>query len=120
MTPTVQLTLEGAPWTPERPATGSDEALVLACLETDAGLAWSRAQLSYGAGMADRRVRKAVESLRKAGWPIISSSHTIGYWLSHDQGEIEGFLRELSSRVREQAETALALGKTLQRLAIAA
>ncbi len=50
--------------------------------------------------LGDRRLRKEVELLRRAGVPVLSSSgHGAGYWLSTSIDEIEGFIdHELASR----------------------
>lgn len=54
----------------------------------------------------DRRVRKAIEALRK-DWPIVSNSGEAGYRLSEDADEINQYALEQTSRARHEEEKAM-------------
>ena|GEM_PF-6121625 len=70
----------------------------------------SREELATHLGAGDRVVRQTVESLRRAGHPVLSSQSAKGYWLSDDPEEIGEFLTEMFySRITSLSETARAL-----------
>ena len=50
----------------------------------------------------DRNIREAIERLR-TNHPILSSSGNGGYWYAANQEELDGWIREQESRVREMA-----------------
>ena len=54
---------------------------------------------NLGNDTKDRKIRKAIESLRNRGIPIISNSGKAGYKLDTDPGNIECMVRELKSRI---------------------
>lgn len=65
----------------------------------------SRTELTLRLNIEDRMLRKAIETLRKRGEIILSSSHSKGYWRSDDVNEIERYLNECDSRCRKTAMT---------------
>ena len=81
-------------------------------------IVWTKASLIAGAGVTDRRVRKAVERLRRSGIPIISGSGDIGYWFTEDPAELRSFIyREIGGRLASLSEQDAALKQTANRLA---
>jgi len=97
---------------------GAHEHAVLAVLERQPLAVWPRAALVEAAGVSDRTMRKAVEVLRKAGWPVLSSSQGGGYWLARTADEVAEFRsRELHSRARviHEADQVLAEVEQLMR-----
>lgn len=54
---------------------------------------------NLGNDTKDRKIRKAIESLRNRGIPIISNSGKAGYKLDTDPENIECMIRELKSRI---------------------
>lgn len=64
-------------------------------------------QLGAGVNLAnnrqDRNIREAIERLR-TNHPILSSSGNGGYWYAGNYEEVEGWIREQKSRVREMAK----------------
>lgn len=61
-----------------------------------------------------REVEQAVQSLRLAGHPIVSSGD--GIRLSDDPDEVEACARRLMGRLRSQRLTAVAMRRTARRL----
>ena len=57
------------------------------------------AHTNLGNDTKDRKIRKAIESLRNRGIPIISNSGKAGYKLDTDPENIECMVRELKSRI---------------------
>jgi len=57
------------------------------------------AQKNLGNDTRDRKIRKAIESLRNQLYPIISTSGKAGYKLTTDPEMIEEMIRELESRI---------------------
>lgn len=57
------------------------------------------AHTNLGNDTKDRKIRKAIESLRNRGIPIISNSGQAGYKLDTDPENIECMVRELKSRI---------------------
>lgn len=57
------------------------------------------AQTNLGNDTKDRKIRKAIESLRNRGIPIISNSGKAGYKLDTNPENIECMVRELKSRI---------------------
>lgn len=57
------------------------------------------ASTNLGNDTKDRKIRKAIESLRNRGIPIISNSGKAGYKLDTDPENIECMVRELKSRI---------------------
>lgn len=66
----------------------------------------SRSELSNWIGIDDRAVRKAIERLRLQGYPICSTSHKKGYWLSDNEEEINNVIREYRSKAFKMLKTA--------------
>ncbi len=60
-----------------------------------------RLTLAAQTGLDERILRKKINALRLAGYPIISGQD--GYWLSCDPYEIEAFARSMLHRAREVA-----------------
>lgn len=58
-----------------------------------------KAQKNLGNDTRDRKIRKAIESLRNQLYPIISTSGKAGYVLTTDPEMIEEMIRELESRI---------------------
>ena len=54
---------------------------------------------NLGNDTKDRKIRKAIESLRNRGIPILSNSGQAGYKLDTDPEHIECMVRELKSRI---------------------
>lgn len=57
------------------------------------------ARTNLGNDTKDRKIRKAIESLRNRGVPILSNSGKAGYKLDTDPENIECMIRELKSRI---------------------
>lgn len=57
------------------------------------------AHTNLGNDTRDRKIRKAIESLRNRGIPIVSNSGKAGYKLDTDPENIECMIRELNSRI---------------------
>ncbi len=57
------------------------------------------AQKNLGNDIRDRKIRKAIESLRDQHYPIASTSGKAGYKLTTDPELIESMIRELESRI---------------------
>jgi hypothetical protein len=57
------------------------------------------AHANLGNDTKDRKIRKAIESLRNRGVPILSNSGKAGYKLDTDPENIECMVRELKSRI---------------------
>lgn len=57
------------------------------------------ARTNLGNDTKDRKIRKAIESLRNRGIPILSNSGKAGYNLDTDPKNIECMIRELESRI---------------------
>lgn len=78
----------------------------------------TRAELVQVTKVNDRTVRKAVEELRVAGWPVVSGGDHAGYSLSTDPEDIEACLqREFLSRIRKHANVARGLRRAKQTVA---
>lgn len=73
----------------------------------------TREQLCRLTGWNDRRVRREIKELVKAGYPVISFSDGAGYWYSNDLDEIARFLREADSRSRTEYLTTEKLRRML-------
>lgn len=58
----------------------------------------SRKYLCSVLGINDRTLRNAIKKLLRAGEPILSSSHSGGYWRSNDPEEWGKFLKECDNR----------------------
>ena len=56
-------------------------------------------QANLGNDTHDRKIRKAIESLRNRGIPIVSTSGKAGYKLDADSKNIECMIREWESRI---------------------
>lgn len=74
----------------------------------------TREELSRLTGRADRLNRKAIEEARKAGVPVISSSHDRGYYIAQSSSETDKLLREIWARVRSLLKTYWTLKKRLK------
>ncbi len=57
------------------------------------------AQKNLSNDTRDRKIRKAIESLRDRGIPIVSTSGKAGYKLETDPGKIAEMLGEMRSRI---------------------
>jgi SMC interacting uncharacterized protein involved in chromosome segregation len=70
---------------------------------TRRGLIWVvygvEAQHNLSNDPHDRKIRKAIESLRKRMMPIVSSSGKAGYRLDTSPEAVENMIRELRSRI---------------------
>lgn len=75
----------------------------------------SRSELSNWIGIDDRAVRKAIERLRLQGYPICSTSHKKGYWLSDNEEEINNVIREYRSKAFKMLKTARALERGIEK-----
>ncbi len=69
----------------------------------------TREALCIYTGLDDRTVRKLIELARDGGAPILSSSHSVGYWLSDDIVEIKAFLNETDRRCKSLSRRAQGL-----------
>ncbi len=75
----------------------------------------SRSELAIKTGLDDRTIRNEIKRLVKRGVPILSSSHTRGYWLSDNLDEIESYIKETDNRRKSLYFTTLALRKEFYR-----
>ena len=75
----------------------------------------SRAELVLRTGLDDRTVRNEIKRLVKTGVPILSSSHSRGYWLSDDIDEWEKYINETDHRRESLYFTTLELRKEFYR-----
>lgn len=93
------------------PLTDADRK-VLRILETAPIRMWPRKVLCEASGLGDRRMRRSVEKLRHAGFPVLSTSDGAGgYWLASTAVEVEEFReRTLHSRLRVIADESRVLG----------
>ena len=70
---------------------------------TRRGLVWAiygvEAQRNISNDPHDRKIRKAIESLRSQNIPIVSSSGKAGYRLDTSPEAIQNMIRELKSRI---------------------
>lgn len=96
---------------PFRPLRGSVQLAdadrrVLGLLEQQPPRLWPRGTLAESCGLADRALRKSIERLRHAGFPVLASSSSgAGYWLARTATEVHDFReRELHSRMRVIAD----------------
>ncbi|MGM0409263.1 MAG: hypothetical protein ACQEQF_00770 [Bacillota bacterium] len=62
----------------------------------------TREELKGVTGLTDRESRILINSMRKKGVPIISSSRQKGYWLAKDKTECKSFGKEILHRVKEE------------------
>lgn len=85
-----------------------DERVVLAVLRDRE--AYTLADLAVAAGLSRRETEQAVQALRLAGQPIVSSGD--GIRLSDDPDEVEACARRLLHRLRAQRRTAVAMRRT--------
>lgn len=78
---------------------GRGNAISRICLKTEL--------VSLGFDMHERAMRAAINQLRKAGQPILSTGGDDGgYWLAANRDEVEEFIdRELTARIADLAET---------------
>lgn len=65
----------------------------------------SRELLCIKLQVSDRKLRKAVEDLRREGYPICSSSHRTGYWMG-DTADRKVLVREYRARGAKMFELA--------------
>ena len=65
----------------------------------------SRELLCIKLHVSDRKLRKAVEDLRREGYPICSSSHKTGYWMG-DATDRKVLVREYRARGAKMFELA--------------
>ena len=111
-----QLTLpDAAPWTPPYP-TEDRERIVLSALQRRSG-AQLKAELMAATGLDERSIRGAIESLRRLGWPVCSSSRTAGYWLSWDAADLEALAADYRARALSALRTRAALRRIRERRA---
>lgn len=112
--PEVQLGLDGAPAAPERPTDGSLEAVVLSEL-----IAWDRERPITRGELAnridarlgtepwagsDRKIRRAIEHLRRAGWSITAAREG-GYLLDDSAEGRAGLLAMYRTRALSELST---------------
>ena len=63
-------------------------------------------------GLSDRAVRAELHRLRMEGYPIMSTSHTRGYWIG-DWAEYKQFKIELLSRMKNYRKMMIAMERNL-------
>lgn len=114
---TVQLTLpDGVAWRPDPPA---DEAERRVLRALSCGHRIPRAVLARTTDLPDRTVRRAVERLRLAGWPITSSTSAAGYQLSDAPLDLDATERNLRSRALTALRTYTRFRRARERRAVA-
>lgn len=117
-----QLTYADPP-APTEPGQGTPEYWVLGLLR-GAGpqqkLTWSRSELAYFASLDDRTIRRAIAELIRMGWPIVSTSHAVGYRLATTAEDLEPAIADAWARVTRSRERAEALERTRQALGMVA
>lgn len=67
----------------------------------------------------DRKLRSAINSLRKQGWPICSTGgvKSPGYWLAYDLAELDEYInRELIPRISDMRDQVAAMRKGAGRM----
>lgn len=74
----------------------------------------TRQTLCSVTGMSDRAVRRMIAQERARGVPIISCSHSAGYYMPESEEEKRIILHELGSRIANMARTYRAIQKTVQ------
>lgn len=74
---------------------------LLGCLPIGTENRVSRAQLQKWLHMPDRAIRDAIKAIRMQQIPIVSSSSQPGYSIASTQADIDAFIRENQSRIRE-------------------
>ena len=74
----------------------------------------TRACLCAITGFSDRAVRHMIAEERAKGVPIISCSHSAGYYMAETEEEKQIILRELGSRISKMAKAYRAIRNTLQ------
>lgn len=82
-------------------------------LNTDFNHRISRGMLVAYCGATDRQVRKAIESLRRAGIRIGSGLGNPGYWIINNEEDYKAFVKEYVSRAYEVIRTKRAMDKGL-------
>lgn len=75
----------------------------------------TRQELVRLTGLDDRTIRNEIKRLNREGVPILSSSHTCGYWQSDDVKELEAYIKETDSRRTSLYYSTLELRKELYR-----
>ncbi len=68
---------------------------------------------SLASSTEDRKIRKAIESLRNRGIPILSSSGESGYWLDVSEKAIKAMIAEWESRRARLGERVEAANRAL-------
>ena len=64
----------------------------------------TRQELVNRTGKDNRTVREMIQEARLAGYPIMSSSTSSGYWLVESVEEAEQYIRENRSRIKKLTE----------------
>ena len=83
------------------------ETGILRVLIARKGVPVSRKELCLATGANDREVRRKIEALRNAGYPVLSNPYRTGYWLAKDEGELEKFRRMIVKKCKREIETAM-------------
>jgi biotin operon repressor len=104
-------------WEPDQPR-DLDQAAVLQQLRD--GRRHSRQELTSACLLHDREVRAAIEALRRAGWPIVSSSSDRGYLLTWNGDALDALERDLGSRALAALKTRSAIRRARRRRGVAA
>ena len=66
----------------------------------------TRGKLCELTGLEDRDVRRAIEDLRKKGFPVMSSPRVAGYWLARSEKEVTNYKTLIVQKCRVELETA--------------
>ena len=64
----------------------------------------TRGKLCELTGLEDRDVRRAIEDLRKKGFPVLSSPAVAGYWLARDERELVDYKTLIIQKCRSEIE----------------
>ena len=64
----------------------------------------TRERLCEISGLADRDLRRAIEELRKKGFPVLSSPAVSGYWLARDERELLDYKTLIIQKCRSEIE----------------
>lgn len=70
--------------------------------------------------MSDRQVRKTIERFRESDntdpFPILSTSHSAGYWRSNDRDELEHYANEMDAKARKHFLAAQEAKRALRKI----
>lgn len=104
----------GQVWEPTAPTDPSEQAVLYVLRD---GRRYARETLVRCTRLSDRSVRGAIEGLRRAGWPICSSSDQPGYVVSWRPDDLERLERDLGARALAALRTRSAIRRSRQRRA---